>query len=42
VSAARVRGYRNFIHPGYAVRRKQARDRATALAVLSGLEHISR
>ncbi len=33
-----ARNYRNFIHPGYAARQKQVCDRATALAVLSGLE----
>jgi hypothetical protein len=37
-----ARDYRNFIHPGYAARRKQVCDRATALAVLSGLEHVIR
>jgi hypothetical protein len=37
-----ARDYRNFIHPGYAARRKLICDRATALAVLSGLEHVIR
>jgi hypothetical protein len=37
-----ARDYRNFIHPGYAARQKQGCDRATALAVLSGLEHVIR
>jgi len=37
-----ARDYRNFIHPGYAARRQQVCDRATALAVLSGLEHVIR
>jgi hypothetical protein len=35
-----ARDYRNLIHPGYASRSKQACSRATALAVVSGLEHI--
>jgi hypothetical protein len=37
-----ARDYRNFIHPGFAARRNQICDRATALAVLSGLEHVIR
>jgi hypothetical protein len=37
-----ARNYRNFIHPGYAARRQQVCDRATALAVVSGLEHVIR
>ena len=37
-----ARDYRNFIHPGRAARRKQVCDRGTALAVLSGLEHVIR
>jgi hypothetical protein len=37
-----ARDYRNLIHPGNAVRRGQVCNRATALAVLSGLEHIIR
>ena len=37
-----ARDYRNFIHPGYAARQKQVCDRAAALAVLSGLEHVIR
>jgi len=35
-----ARDYRNLIHPGYASRSKQACNRATALAVVSGLEHV--
>lgn len=34
--------YRNLIHPGYASRSEQACNRATALAVVSGLEHVIR
>jgi hypothetical protein len=37
-----ARNYRNLIHPGYAARRRQVCDRATALAVLSSLEHVIR
>jgi hypothetical protein len=37
-----ARDYRNLIHPGLAARRKQICDRATALTVLSGLEHVIR
>ena len=37
-----ARGYRNLIHPGLAARRNQICDRATALTVLSGLEHVIR
>jgi hypothetical protein len=37
-----ARDYRNFIHPGYAARRQQICDRATALAVLAGLEFVIR
>jgi hypothetical protein len=34
--------YRNIMHPGYAARLQQVCDRATALAVLAGLEHVIR
>jgi hypothetical protein len=37
-----ARNYRNFIHPGYAARQQQVCDRATALAVVSGLEQVIR
>jgi len=37
-----ARDYRNLIHPGLAARRKQICDRATALTVLSGVEHVIR
>lgn len=37
-----ARDYRNLIHPGAAARRQQVCDRATALAVVSGLEHVIR
>lgn len=36
-----ARDYRNLIHPGYASRSKQSCNRATALAVVSGLEHVT-
>ena len=35
-----ARAYRNLIHPGRAIRTKQECNRATALAVVSGLEHV--
>jgi hypothetical protein len=35
-----ARNYRNLIHPGYASRSGQACNRATALAVVSSLEHV--
>jgi hypothetical protein len=35
-----ARDYRNLIHPGVAARRNQVCNRATALAVVSGLEHV--
>jgi hypothetical protein len=35
-----ARDYRNLIHPGYASRSGQVCNRATALAVVSGLEHV--
>jgi hypothetical protein len=35
-----ARDYRNLIHPGYAYRSRQVCSRATALAVVSGLEHV--
>jgi len=35
-----ARDYRNLIHPGYAARSGQLCNRATALAVVSGLEHV--
>ncbi len=37
-----ARDYRNLIHPGYAARQQLICDRATALAVLSALEHVIR
>jgi hypothetical protein len=37
-----ARDYRNLIHPGLAAGTKQVCDRATALAVLSGMEHVIR
>ncbi len=37
-----ARDYRNLIHPGLVARRKQVCDRATALTVLSALEHVIR
>jgi hypothetical protein len=35
-----ARDYRNLIHPGRASRKNQVCNRATALAVISGLEHV--
>ena len=35
-----ARDYRNLIHPGRASPKKQVCNRATALAVISGLEHV--
>ena len=35
-----ARDYRNLIHPGRAARVKQECNRATALAAVSGLEHV--
>jgi hypothetical protein len=35
-----ARDFRNLIHPGYESRSKQSCNRATALAVVSGLEHV--
>jgi hypothetical protein len=40
--AEMARDYRNLIHPGLAARQKLVCDRATALTVLSGLEHVIR
>jgi len=37
-----TRDFRNLIHPGKAQRLKQKCDKATALSVVAGLEHVRR